>query len=83
MDVIGPIDPKASNGHRFLAAIDYFTEWTEAATYCNVTRGIVLKFIKKELIYRYALIKGIISDNVKNLNNKMMDELCEQFKINH
>ncbi|KAA0061977.1 RNA-directed DNA polymerase [Cucumis melo var. makuwa] len=84
MDVIGPIDPKASNGHRFiLVAIDYFTKWIETASYYNVTRGVVLKFIKKELICRYGLPEGIITDHAKNLNNKMMDELCEQFKINH
>ena len=33
MDVIGPIEPKASNGHRFiLVAIDYFIKWVEAVT---------------------------------------------------
>ena len=32
MDVIGPIIPKASNGHRFIfVVIDYFTKWVEAA----------------------------------------------------
>ncbi|KAA0058349.1 uncharacterized protein E5676_scaffold19523G00440 [Cucumis melo var. makuwa] len=84
MDVIGPIDPKASNAHRFiLVAIDYFTKWIEVVPYCNVTRGVVLKFIKKKLICRYGLPEGIITDNAKNLNNKMMDRICEQFKINH
>jgi ribonuclease HI len=30
LDVIGPINPKASNGHRFiLVAIDYFTKWVK------------------------------------------------------
>ncbi|PKI58267.1 hypothetical protein CRG98_021349, partial [Punica granatum] len=33
MDVIGLINPKASNGHLFiLVAIDYFTKWIEAIT---------------------------------------------------
>ncbi|RDY09388.1 hypothetical protein CR513_06239, partial [Mucuna pruriens] len=42
----------ASNGHRFiLVAIDYFTKWVEAASYANVTRNVVIKFIKKDLIY--------------------------------
>nr|XP_018629484.1 uncharacterized protein LOC104105676 [Nicotiana tomentosiformis] len=28
MDIIGPIEPKASNGHRLIpVAIDYFTKW--------------------------------------------------------
>ena len=38
IDMIGPISPKASNGHRFiLVAIDYFTKWVEAVSYSNVT----------------------------------------------
>lgn len=37
IDMIGMIEPKASNGHRFiLVAIDYFTKWVEAASYTNV-----------------------------------------------
>ena len=39
IDMIGAIEPKASNGHRFiLVAIDYFTKWVEAASFANVTR---------------------------------------------
>ncbi|KAI5445260.1 hypothetical protein KIW84_013482 [Lathyrus oleraceus] len=39
IDMIGMIEPKASNGHHFiLVAIDYFTKWVEAALYANVTR---------------------------------------------
>ncbi|XP_050877510.1 uncharacterized protein LOC127081280 [Lathyrus oleraceus] len=39
VDMIGMIDPKASNGHRFiLVAIDYFMKWVEVASYANVTR---------------------------------------------
>ena len=50
MDVIGPITPKASNGHRFIfVIIDYFTKWVEAASYASVTRSVVHKFIKGRL----------------------------------
>ncbi|CAN0916907.1 Retrovirus-related Pol polyprotein from transposon 297 [Linum grandiflorum] len=84
IDVIGMIEPKASNGHRFiLVAIDYFTKWVEAASYVNITKSVVTKFIKKEIICRYGLPERIITDNAKNLNNKMMDELCSRFKIKH
>ena len=38
MDVIGPITPKASNGHRFIfVVIDYFIKWVEAVSYASVT----------------------------------------------
>ena len=84
IDVIGAIEPKASNGHRFiLMAIDYFTKWVEAASYSNVTRKVVTKFIRKELICRYGIPERIITNNATNLSNQMMNELCEEFKIKH
>jgi len=84
IDVIGAIHPKASNGHCFiLVAIDYFTKWVEAASYSSMTKKVVTKFIKREIICRYGLPSRIITDNATNLNNKMMSELCEEFKIQH
>ena len=84
MNVIGPISPKASNGHRFIfVMIDYFTKWVEAASYASVTKTVVVKFIKKEIICRYGLPETVISDNARNLNSKMMEDVCSQFKINH
>jgi len=84
INVIGVIEPRASNEHHFiLVAIDYFTKWVEVASYANVTRKVVTKFIRRELICRYRLPNKIIIDNATNLNNQMMAELCERFKIQH
>ena len=84
MDVIGPITPKASNGYRFIfVVIDYFTKWVEATSYASVTKLVVARFIKREIICRYGLPKRIISDNGLNLNNDMVTEVCTQFKIKH
>ena len=82
--MIGAIEPKVSNEHHFiLVAIDYFTKWVEAASYASMTRSVVVRFIKKEIIYRYGLPRKIITDNGTNLNNKMMKEMCKDFKIQH
>ncbi|PKI70613.1 hypothetical protein CRG98_008987 [Punica granatum] len=84
MDVIGPINPKASNGHLFiLVAIDYFTKWIEAITLASVTAKVVARFLKRDVIARYGVPVTIITDNARNLNNKVIDELCAQFKIQH
>ncbi|KAK5784106.1 hypothetical protein PVK06_038624 [Gossypium arboreum] len=84
MDVIGPISPKASNGHRFIfVVIDYFTKWIKAASFANVTKTAVCRFLKKEIICRYCLPERIISDNALNFNNKMMKEVCEKFQIKY
>jgi len=84
IDMIGRIEPKASNGHRFiLVVIDYFTKWVEAASYANVTKQVVVKFIKNNIICRYGVPSKIITDNGTNLNNDMVQALCEKFKIEH
>ena len=84
MDVIGPIIPKVFNGHRFIfVVIDHFIKWVEAASYASVTRSVICKFIKKEIIYQYGIPERIILDNATNLNNKMMEQICEQFKIKY
>ena len=84
MDVIGPITPKASNGHRFIfVVIDYFIKWVEAASYASVTKSVVARFIKKEVICQYGFLERIISDNGLNLNNDMVTEVCTRFKIKH
>ena len=82
--MIGRIEPKASNGHRFIVvAIDYFTKWVEAASYVNVTKQVVVRFIKNHIISRYVVPNKIITDNGTNLNNNMMKEFCGEFKIEH
>uniref|UniRef100_A0A2N9EY32 Integrase catalytic domain-containing protein n=1 Tax=Fagus sylvatica TaxID=28930 RepID=A0A2N9EY32_FAGSY len=84
MDVIDTITPKASNGHEFiLVAIDYFTKWAEACSFKNVTQVVVTRFVKNNIICHYGMPEMLITDNASNLNNRMMDQLCQQFKIQH
>ena len=84
MDVIGPITPKASNGHHFIfVVIDYFTKWVEAASYASVTKAVVARFVKREIICRYGLPERIISNNGLNLYNDMVTEVCTRFKIRY
>ena len=84
MDVIGPIETAASNGHRFiLVAIDYFTKWVEAASYKSVTKKVVDDFVRNNLIYRFRVPESIITDNGANLNSHLMRYICDQFKITH
>ena len=84
MDVIRPITPKASNDHHFIfVVIDYFTKWVKVASYASVTKLVVARFIKKEIICRYGLSERIISDNGFNLNNYMITKTCIRFKIKH
>ncbi|XP_059302205.1 uncharacterized protein LOC132054169 [Lycium ferocissimum] len=84
MDVIGPIEPPASNGHRFiLVAIDYFTKWMEATSHKSVTKKVVADFVRNNLICHFGVPESIITDNGANLNSHLMKDISEQCKITH
>ncbi|XP_070025319.1 uncharacterized protein [Nicotiana sylvestris] len=79
MDVTRPIEPKASNGHRFiLVAIDYFTKWVEAVTFKAVTKKAVVDFVHSNIICRFGIPKTIITDNAANLNSHLMKEILRK-----
>ena len=84
MDIIEPITRKASNGHCFiLVAINYFTKWIEAKDYMRVTKEVVTRLVRNNLVCRFDLSKSIIFDNARNRNNDIMIELCQQIQITH
>ncbi|XP_049414760.1 uncharacterized protein LOC125877537 [Solanum stenotomum] len=84
MDVIGPIESPTLNGHRFiLVAIDYFTKWVEASTCKAVTKKVVADFVRNNIVCQFGIPKSIITDNAANLNNDLIKQTCERFKIAH
>ncbi|KAL0361094.1 UNVERIFIED_CONTAM: hypothetical protein Sradi_3793900 [Sesamum radiatum] len=63
MDIVGSF-PVASGQRKFLlVAIDYFTKWVEAEPLASITEGEVMKFIWKNIVYRFGIPREIISDN--------------------
>ena len=84
MDVIGPVIPKALNGHEYIfVAIDYFIKWVEATSYKSITQAVAARFLKHNIIFHYGVLGELITDNGTNLNGKMIQQLCQQFKIEH
>ena len=63
MDVIGPIHPPTSRGHRFMAIMDYFLKWAEVVPLKEVKTLNVIKFIKHHVLYRFGVPRRIVYDN--------------------
>jgi len=84
IDVIGHVNLKAINEHRFiLVAIDYFIKYVETSSYAHVTQKIVKRFIEQDLICRYRAPEMIMIDNTQNFHEKMRVELSSKWKIEH
>ena len=73
---------KPSGGHIFiLAAIDYFTKWTETVPLREVKKENVIDFIHQHIIYPYEIPCSIITNNGKSFYNTAMNRLCEKFNF--
>ncbi|XP_070007687.1 uncharacterized protein [Nicotiana sylvestris] len=84
MDVIGPIKPTASNGHKFiLVDIDYFTKWEKAVSYKAVTKKVIVEFVKNHIVCRFGVLESIITNNAANLYSDLMKAMYKTFKIKH
>ncbi|CAN6456332.1 unnamed protein product [Victoria cruziana] len=83
-DIVGPINPSTSNGHKyFLIVTDYFTKWVEGITLRTVEARHVVSFIRKNLLCRFSIPHDIVSDNGTHFKNEKMHELYTKFNIHH
>ena len=57
--------------------IDYFTKWVEAASNKSVTQVMEARFLEHNIICRYGIPGELITNNGKNLNVKMVKQLCQ------
>ncbi|XP_020081405.1 uncharacterized protein LOC109705053 [Ananas comosus] len=81
-DVIGPINPLSSRGHKFiLAATDYFSRWVEAIPLREVKADDVVKFFKENILYRFGVPRRIISDNGTAFRSFKVNRFATQHKI--
>ncbi|RDX61268.1 Gypsy retrotransposon integrase-like protein 1, partial [Mucuna pruriens] len=75
LDMIGSIEPKASNGHRFfLVTINYFTKWVEVASYANVTKNMFKIKHHNSTPYRPKMnrVVEVANKNIKKIIQKMV-----------
>ncbi|KAL0400407.1 UNVERIFIED_CONTAM: hypothetical protein Sradi_2384000 [Sesamum radiatum] len=76
MDIVGPF-PLAPEQRKFiLVAIDYFTKWVEAEPLVRITEGEVMKFIWKNIIFRFGLPRELISDNGRQFQGRRIQYWC-------
>ncbi|XP_020084900.1 uncharacterized protein LOC109707778 [Ananas comosus] len=81
-DVIGPINPPSSRGHKFiLAATDYFSRWVEAIPLREVKADDIVKFFRENILYRFGVPRRIISDNGTAFRSFKVNRFATQHKI--
>ena len=66
---MGPL-PQGKRQMKFLlVTIDYFTKWVEAEALATITEAKVQNFVWKNIVYRFGILRTIISDNDHQFDN--------------
>ena len=82
MDVVGPISPPSSKGHRFILAItDYFSKCAKSIPLREVKTSDVIKFVKHHVIYHFDVPRRIIHDNGFQFVSQAFQRLSNKFRI--
>ena len=81
-NIVGPFEPPASNGYRFiLAATDYFSRWSEVETFKEIMAEMVIKFFQNNVLYRFGVPRRIISNNGPAYRNNKLLSFTKAHKI--
>ena len=75
VDLVGPIEPRASDGSRYiLTMIDFATRWPEAVPLRNIETSTVAEALMG-IFCRIGVPKQILSDRGTQFTSAMMDEV--------
>ena len=66
-----------------VVGIDYFTKWVEAEPLAKITQQNVKNFVWKNIIYRFGVLRVLVSDNGRQFDNAPFRDFCEQLRINN
>ena len=85
IDFIGPfpILAKRSGARYIITAVEYVTKWEEAEPVDTCSSEVAAKFIYENIITRFRCPLTLISDQGTHFINKTINNLTDQFHIDH
>ena len=70
LDIVGPF-PKAGGNKRYLlVGTNYFIKWVEAEPLANIRDVDAKKFVWKNIVTRFGVLRTLISDNGLQFDSK-------------
>jgi hypothetical protein len=66
-----------------LVAVDYVSNWVEAAACKTNDHRVVVQFLKDNIFARFGTPRAIISDGGKHFCNRIFEQLMKKYFITH
>ncbi|RWS00391.1 hypothetical protein B4U79_07363 [Dinothrombium tinctorium] len=83
LDFIGPLQEAPPNYKYIIVACDYLTKYIECAATSNTTAKTAIKFLSKQIIYRWGPPRYLITDKATAFLSAEFKNFCDQHHINH
>jgi len=82
IEVIGPISPLSTRGHRFILTItDYFSKWVKAIPLAEIKTISIINFIKHHVIHLFGVPRRIIHDNGPQFVSQSFFRFYDKYRI--
>ena len=81
LDIVGPFPKAVGNNRHLLVGIDYFTKWVEAEPLANIRNVDAKKFVWKNIVTRFGVLRTFISDNGLQFDSKSFRRYCCDLRI--
>ena len=83
LDILGPFPTGTRQINFLVVGIDYFTKWVEAKPLAKITQQNVKNFAWKSIVYRFGVLRVLMSDNGRQFDNTPFRDFCVQLGINN
>lgn len=81
LDIIGPFSV-VGGGRKFaFIAVKYFTKWAEAEPVKSINQDNAVKFVFRNIVYKFGVPIQIITDNGTQFTGKAMNFFCKDSNI--
>ena len=81
LDILGPLPIRRGQCKFVIIEVDYFTKWAEVEPLATITKQKVRNFVWRSIIYRFGILKTLISYNVKQFDNQKFKNFCAELGI--
>ena len=81
LDILGPLPIEKGQCKFTIVGVDYFTKWAKAEPLVTITKQKVRNFVWRSIIWRFGILKALISNNGKQFNNQIFKRFCAELGI--
>ena len=81
LDIVGPFPKAAGNKRYLLVGTDYFTKWVETELLANIRDVDTKKFVQKNIVTRFGVLRTLILDNGLQFDSKSFRRYCYDLRI--